>query len=317
MARTRAMARLLRASNLPSVFSNSMTGAAIGAAAIGRIAPPGASDPLAEPAGFPLVAAVEHQAAVIGQGLLIGLGVTTFYLAGAILNDVFDIRWDRRRRPDRPLASGLVGSSFAVWAAAVLIVVGIGWAWSMGPRPFYAGLALLAVVLAYDAWHKKFVGSVVFMGLARGGVIVLAALVVNPEPRFALLAPIAGLIAAYTALFTLIARGEHEGELDGRRWLAAVLPLLVLALVVFVRPAEPIAVAVVLIGALTMGWLALAAWRVLQSPPRTPKAVGLWLTGLCVIDGWCLALLGAPIAGAAAVGLAGVMLCLQRLAPGT
>lgn len=317
MARTRAMARLLRASNLPSVFSNSLTGAAIGAATVGAVPPAGASSPLTASAGFPLVAAVEQQARAIGEGLLIGLGVTSFYLAGAILNDVFDVKWDRQHRPDRPLPSGLVNTSFATWAAAVLIVVGVGWAWSMGSRPLYAGLALLATVLAYDALHKRFVGSVVFMGLARGGVIVLAALVVNPAPRFALLAPIAGIVAAYTALFTLIARGEHRGELDGRRWLAALLPLLVLALLVFVRPAEPIAAAMVPIGALTMGWLALAAWRVLQSPPRTPKAVGLWLTGLCLIDAWCLVLLGAPIAAAVAVGLAGLMLVLQRLAPGT
>lgn len=317
MARTRAMARLLRASNLPSVFTNTLTGAAIGGATVGRVAPPDASSPLTDPASFPLVVAIEKQAVTIGEGLLIGLGVMTFYLAGAILNDVFDLKWDRQHRPDRPLAAGLVNTSFATWVATVLIVVGIGWAWSTGPRPLYAGLALLAVVLAYDVLHKRFVGSVVFMGLARGGVVVLAALVVNPEPHLALLAPVAGVIAAYTALFTLIARGEQEGRLAARRWLAVLLPLLVLVLATFVRPVDPSGAALVLVGALAMGWLALAARRVLQSPPATGAAVGMWLVGLCFVDAWCLTLLGAPIAAALAVGLGGIMVGLQRLAPGT
>lgn len=304
MTRPRAVARMLRAANLPSVFSNCLTGAAIGEATVAGTA-------------YPLAASVEPEGVVIGEGLLIGLGVMTFYLAGAILNDVFDVKWDREHRPDRPLAAGLVSTSFATWTSAVLIVVGIGWAWTMGTAAFAAALALLGVVLAYDALHKRFAGAVLFMGLARGMVIVTAALSVNGDASAMLLVPVATVVAVYTTLLTFVARGEYRGGLDARRWLAVIMPLVVLSAAGFVLPGQSHAAALVISGALVAGWLAVAARHVLAMPARTGRAVGLWLVGLCFIDAWCCALLGAPIAAIVAAALGLVMFGLQRLAPGT
>lgn len=310
MARPRAIARLLRASNLPSVFSNCLTGAAVGAASLDNPGP-----------GYPVAAAVADQGFVVGEGLLIGLGVMTFYLAGAILNDVFDIRWDREHRPDRPLASGLVSTPFATWFASVLIVVGVGWAWTMGAPAFAAAGALLAAVLAYDWLHKRSAGSVFLLGAARGLVITVAALAVNPDAGWTLAAPIALVVAIYTTLLSFIARGEYRAAPDARRWLSLAMPLVVIGAAAFVRPADPgdeaFAAAPALAGALAVGWLAWAARRAMASPPRTGRAVGMWLIGFCFVDAWCCALLGAPLAAAVAAGLGVVMLALQRLAPGT
>ena len=78
---------MLRISNAPTVVSQVFAGAAVGCYAL--------------PAGttLPLSALV-----------LVLVGVPLSYLAGMILNDVFDAQLDATERPDRPIPSGRIFS---------------------------------------------------------------------------------------------------------------------------------------------------------------------------------------------------------------
>lgn len=89
---------------------------------------------------------------VIASGLL--------YMAGMVLNDVFDLEIDARDRPGRPLPSGRIDPGFAKLLGCELMLVGVaaGWlaAWLVGCwAPGIVATALAAAVWLYDAWLKR------------------------------------------------------------------------------------------------------------------------------------------------------------------
>jgi len=108
--------------------------------------------------------------------------VVCLYWAGMILNDVFDVRSDRRARPDRPLARRAIGLSTARWAGWGLLAAGVVLsAWfslaatvtEFGPAATVAALPtgvaiLLAVcIVAYDGPGKRTVSAPLWMGACR------------------------------------------------------------------------------------------------------------------------------------------------------
>ena len=95
------------------------------------------------------------------------------YTAGMVLNDVFDREQDRRERPQRPIPSGRVAVSTAVWLSIALLIVGIGCGagdWSscacIGGR-CRLPLALVVFIVAYDAHFKHTAGGPLAMGVCR------------------------------------------------------------------------------------------------------------------------------------------------------
>jgi len=76
-------AALTRISNLPTCWTNVLTGCAIGSIA--------ASEPVAI---LPVV--------------VLSIIVSLFYMAGMALNDLVDVKIDKEQRPDRPIASGRI-----------------------------------------------------------------------------------------------------------------------------------------------------------------------------------------------------------------
>jgi 4-hydroxybenzoate polyprenyltransferase len=199
--------RLGRVSNLPTVCTNVLAGAAL------------ARVPLA-----PLPVAVT----VLACALL--------YTAGMFLNDAFDHRHDAVHQPARPIAQGLVAATevyaigFALLGAGVLLLAPYG-------RAFAGALALAATIVAYDAWHKQNPLSPLLMALCRALVYVTAAQAVGGGLRWPLLAG-AALLFAYLVGLTWWAKRGGAGVarliagialVDGALMLAAGAPLLALA----------------------------------------------------------------------------------------
>jgi 4-hydroxybenzoate polyprenyltransferase len=147
----------------------------------------------------------------------------SMYLAGMVLNDVFDIEIDRLERPSRPLPSGRISLGFARTLGLSMLVAGVAVAWLVGYlaeetlaswRPGAVATALAVAILAYDGGLKKTLFSPVVMGLCRF-LNVLLGMSLLPELRETVgyttpeLVTAAG-IGVYITGVTLFAKREAE-----------------------------------------------------------------------------------------------------------
>lgn len=94
------------------------------------------------------------------------------YLAGMVLNDVFDFDVDSRERPERPLPSGAISMKVAKSLGWGLLFGGValGWAASAQTGDLRSGLvatALAAAVVLYDGVLKKTPLAPLSMGSCR------------------------------------------------------------------------------------------------------------------------------------------------------
>lgn len=183
----RAYLELARISNAPTVVSNSLAGAAIAA----HLAPADAR-----------------------PNWLVGAAVATatvlFYTAGMAMNDVLDRKVDAIERPGRPIPSGRVSLEGSVAFTAVLIVLGLVLLLVADRAAMWAGLALVALIWAYNAVHARSRLSVLLMGACRGMALALGGLAAGVPERWIVVAVPAALLAAYVAGFSLVARHEAE-----------------------------------------------------------------------------------------------------------
>ncbi len=267
----RAWLELARLSNLPTLVTNVLVGAAIGGL--------GAAIP------WPAVSAVA--AAVI-----------LFYVGGMAMNDVVDRDIDRQQRPDRPIPSGRITARRAAAFAVACLVVGVGLGALAGPPVLLLSLLLVAAIVMYNRFHKASVMSVLLMGACRGLVYVMAAATAWP-PDQTVTTTLVAAIAAYVALVSVVARVETGATLDGRRWTGLALVAVATAPIAVIRPDAwtwTIVAAIV-----ATAWLLGVSRHALARPPRIRLAVPGWLAGICLLDGLYLTLLEQP-------GLAGVAL---------
>jgi ribosomal protein L37E len=188
-----ALLRLARLSNAPTVASQCLAGAALGAIA-------------------------QRDGALDGVALLRSVGVVLLtYAGGMILNDVLDEPVDRRERPDRPLPSGQISRATAAAAAVACLggALGLAWGWGHETEARFATALVIAAVV-YDAMHLVTSGSVVLLGICRGLVYPVAALGQHDGASSGVArdAPIAMavFVGLYVTLFSLVARGEAERE---------------------------------------------------------------------------------------------------------
>jgi 4-hydroxybenzoate polyprenyltransferase len=283
--------RLGRVSNLPTVWTNVATGIV-----------------LAGGGYVPLQAAL----------LLVALSL--FYVGGMYLNDFFDRDIDRRERPERPIASGLVeaqtvgnaGFAMLVVALVLLTWVGYGIVGGTGWRTPLAGLALAATIVFYDWYHKENPLSPLVMGLCRVLVYITAAsAVVTVLPTGLLIA--AAMLLCYLIGLTYIAKQENVNQLR------SMWPLLFLvAPFLYTLPlaAGDITVRVPYVAFAL--WVAFALSFLLRGPRRNvPRAVAALLAGICLLDALLIAGHGqTTLAWLAGIGFA-LTLLLQRYVPAT
>jgi len=234
--RLRAWLELARVSNLPTVLSNAIAGATIGACAlalektaggagtvvwfggfVSTAGPDGPQDPLSSPS--------------IAFGVLAPLALPLFaYVGGMILNDAFDAEIDARERPTRPIPSGRVSRTSAFIVGFALLGIAIAIACTTGlPLVIGATALLLAAIVIYDRFHTKSVASTLLLAACRALASLIPMLafahgdVEALVRRGAFILPIA--LAAWTLGLSLLARNEIAlRDADASRADAAAQP---------------------------------------------------------------------------------------------
>lgn len=268
--------QLMRLSNAPTVISNVLVGIAIGAASGGS---------------FPWSVAA-----------MIALGLLLLYAGGMIMNDVVDLRADRREKPERPIASGRLSARYATMLMIGCLVLGLLCvalagliAAGFAPRGAAAlgwTVLLLMAIIGYNLLHKKTALSVALMGACRGLVYLVAAAAGGASIDWRLALPPTIAITAYIIALTLAARAEAQHDAALGRRLSIIMILIALAPALVIVPVA--STATIVAGLAVIGWLVLTQRHVMTTPPRIGEAVHGWLAAICLIDGLYVCLLGAP-----------------------
>jgi hypothetical protein len=276
--------RLGRVSNLPTVWTNVLAGAALG----------GLGSEWA-----PLSA--------------LCLAMSLLYVGGMYLNDAFDAEVDARERPERPIPRGEISRASVYGIGGALLTVGVLIAACFGLRPFVAALLTAMVIVLYDWLHKRTALAPAIMGSCRLGVYASAASL-SPEPRLGPVVVGALLLFVYVMGLTYAAARENSSAL------VRVGPLFGLFAPLAARA---ISGPYDLLGgvlSLVFGACAVVGFRLVRTrvPAQIRRGIGLLIAGIALVD--ALALSSVPH-GAVLVpfALAAFVLTLlfQRFVPGT
>ena len=202
------------------------------------------------------------------------------YLAGMALNDFADREEDARDRSERPIPAGDVSAGAAALLGSGLLVAGVLAAREAGAGR--TGAMLATMIVGYDFVFKRsrMLGPPA-MGVCRGLSLLMGAESGAGQRGVQAGAGAAGILAAYIAGVTLLARGEtgadHTLEITGG---AALTAAAAMAAATRSRRALPWAVAVA----------ALAGPAVAHAvrepvPARVGPAVGALIRAIPALDG--------------------------------
>ena len=167
--------RLGRVSNLPTVWTNTVTGIVL--------------------AGGNLLS-IEVPALIVAFSF--------FYIGGMFLNDAFDRDSDSRARPDRPIPAGLIqansvfamGYGMVLLGSIIVIILGMDKGWA----PAVSAAALGTAIVAYDANHKQNPFGPGLMALCRALIYVTVAAVIEGHITATVMTGAAILFGYVTAL---------------------------------------------------------------------------------------------------------------------
>lgn len=269
---------LLRVPNLLTVPGDPLAGAFLAAA--------GAQSALDWPAIFQCV-----------------LASLSLYSGGLLANDYFDREEDRRDRPFRPIPSGAAQPRSVLITAILFSTAANAFAAEAGKGPLLIAMLLTVAVWAYNMGVKRlpFAGPLL-MGTCRGLSLLLGAAATTAStavtPWLA-----AGLITAYIALVTAIARNETQaGQSRGvSLFIPATLVLVGLSGLAFVRWDGMVPILTPHASAFALGLSAMAVvwvgvWSGLlagcQSPATVQRVVGGLIRGLILIQAALCAMTG-------------------------
>lgn len=279
--------RLGRVSNLPTVWTDVLAGAAL--------------------------AGVVPGAAV---ALLLALAVSLFYTGGMFLNDAFDHEVDARERPERPIPAGEIGLGEVYLLGFGML--GAGWVLTALATSRSGGTAgalvsagaLAGAIVVYNLRHKGNPLGPALMGLCRALVYVTAALAVAPGLRGSVIGG-AVVLLSYVIGLTYTAKQETLGKVRN------LWPLLFLAApLVYAAPGGGGFAPLVLSGVLLV-WILVALSFLRRPRPNVPGAVTRLIAGIALVDALLIAHAGFPeLAWLAALGLP-LTLLFQRYVRGT
>lgn len=275
--------RLGRVSNLPTVWTNTLAGT--------------------------LLAAGDWQNA---RTLIVVVAMSLFYEGGMFLNDYFDREIDARERPERPIPSFEIAPRTVAAIGFALLAAGLALLAIVGLEALGLGLLLAALIVAYDLRHKGNVFAPILMGGCRALVYAIAA-VVAVRTVSAMVALAAAALLAYVAGLSYAAWQERFDS-PANLW---PLALLAVPLMVLVPSLQAGALAVLTYLALVAA-IAYAVYLLKTRPPGgVPRAVGLLIAGISLIDAAFMAGVGATAAALLAVAGFLATLTLQRFISGT
>jgi 4-hydroxybenzoate polyprenyltransferase len=263
------------------------------------------------------------------------------YLAGMVLNDVFDAETDAEERPHRPIPSQRVNLRTAKILGWSLLALGVLTAAHLGyhgnsTRTTLVALGLAGCVVLYDAGAKRtplgplVMGSCRMLNVLLGMSLATAAdgMTVRPWSTAELL--LAAGLGVYIAGVSILARGEAGVSL--RKSLAAGIAVLVAGIGLI---ASAPTIGVEADDALTGPKLGTAPWLILwcllgavivrrcffawrnPQPGLVQQAVRTCLRSIIVIDAAVVLGYGGPFWGGAVLALLVPMLLLERWASTT
>jgi hypothetical protein len=266
----------------------------------------------------------------MGLAAASAVSMSLFYVAGMILNDVFDAEYDGIHRPTRPIPSGQVGravaaaTGFSGLGLATMVVVAL--AFSRGVHASGAltwTLLLAATIVGYDVYHKTNPLSPVVMGGCRALVL----LCVSWTAVGTIAAPVliaAGLQWAYVVGLTYAAKQEDLAR-PGSFWpvfLVFLAPIVVGSAWLGVGEGRLVAPGSSALLGLTMGVFVVSTvigiGPLLSEPKRIGLAVGRLIAGIAVLDALMIAAtVNWGVGVATALGCALLTRLGQRYVPGT
>lgn len=142
--------------------------------------------------------------------VILALSMSLFYCGGMCLNDISDADKDRLSKPFRPIPSGRISAQSAYILTTALFISALSLLVALPHKAaVYAGLFLIAIIVAYDVYHKAHPLSVVLMATCRSLIFVVSALAVSGTVgQFVVMA--GALQFVYTLLISVVARHENK-----------------------------------------------------------------------------------------------------------
>jgi 4-hydroxybenzoate polyprenyltransferase len=231
--------------------------------------------------------------------LAVLLGASSLlYLAGVVLNDVFDLELDSHERPDRPLPSGRISPSAARWFGWGLMFAGavLGWAAAFIIGDILPGaivIILVTGILIYDAGLKFTAIGPVLMGACRMFNVLLGMSAAG-TPFTAEHWVVAGAIGLYIAGITWFAKTENIRSSRLQLALSTVVMMSGIALLgslpYWTERINPLLQAepqrwwlLILILGMLIGWRCLRA-VIAPSPAQVQAAVAQGILSLIILD---------------------------------
>ncbi|MCP4745345.1 MAG: UbiA family prenyltransferase [Desulfobacteraceae bacterium] len=180
-SRIKPYIELCRASNLPTVWTNTLAAMILS----------GAQAPWEF--FFPIAASM-----------------SLFYSAGMCLNDILDAKADRVDKSFRPVACGTIAMAKAWKFTILLFAAAFGLFLAVPyPRAIIGALILSAFIVSYNLLHKKYVWSIFFMAGCRLMIFIITPVALCGQIRGFALA--LGLLQfAYTLGLSAVARIEKH-----------------------------------------------------------------------------------------------------------
>ena len=276
--------KLGRVSNLPTVWTNTLAGT--------------------------LVAGGSWQDLRIA---ILVVAMSLFYEGGMFLNDYFDREIDARERPERPIPSFEISPGRVAAIGSGLIAGGLVLLAILGLRALGVGLLLAALILAYDRHHKGNPFAPVLMGMCRALVYVVAGMALVGNLSGSLLTAAVAMLAYVAGLS--YAAWQERLDRPSNLWPLALLAVPLLVVVASPLQQGAITIAIYLCLAVTVGW---AIYLLMIRPPGgVPRAVGVLIAAISLVDAAFIASVGATVPALVAVAGFFATWGLQRYISGT
>jgi len=162
--------------------------------------------------------------------LLLICSTIGLYGGGIVLNDYLDRDLDKLERPNRPIPSGQVSPSMALYFAISLSTIGIVCAFLVSAFSGSIAFLIAAFAAIYDRYgkHHSLLGPI-NMGLCRGLNLVLGMSIVSPD-SWGYLWIIAFIPIVFVAAITMTSRGEVHGNNRQSILIAMLLDIVVASL---------------------------------------------------------------------------------------
>lgn len=156
------------------------------------------------------------------------------YLAGMVLNDVYDVEIDSRERPNRPIPSGRVSLGFARKLGIGLLLAGLACSGLAclavgGIRPGIVGAGLALCIWFYDGILKRTPLAPLLMGSCRS-LNILLAMSADPAEWTTFNWLIAAGLGSYIMGVTIFARKEAGDSSRARLAIGALIAIAGVAL---------------------------------------------------------------------------------------